>query len=665
MGIDIDQLMNLKITSVSKKSERFFEAPAAVYVLTNDEIRRSGMRSVPELLRMVPGIQVARHSGNRWAITARGFNGLFADKVLVMIDGRSVYSPLFAGVYWDAQDVLMEDIDRIEVIRGPGATIWGANAVNGVINIVTRLAKDGQGLYLSGGGGNVERGFAELRYGGALGEDVHYSAYFKWFERTAFVSRDGQPANDATDALRGGAKLDWQITDDDLLLIHGDAYGGDSNSSVQQTTIPPPGQVPPSTAVVPSRGSIQGGNVLTRWEHTFGADHAAHLQFYYDRADRADVQLGYRRNTLDLELQHRFPFLRHGEFTWGFEWRRNFDDSDSTDTVTLDPKMRTDDLVSGLLQAEWRAFDDLLRLTAGSKLEWNDYTGFEYQPSGRIAVVPNDRNTVWMSVSRAVRTPSRSDEDVTITAVPAPVFGFQIRGNRDVVSEVVVAYEAGYRVQPVDRLELDLAGFYNDYDYLLNSDPTPDPFCLYGGVVDDTPPPPSCPTNPPAMLFNPVMLVNQLQNSLTGSTWGIELSGRWSVLEDWMIIERFSIDAAYSYLDITIDTSQSSDANAGLEATSSPQHQVNTRFHLDFPFDLSFDTSIYWVDRLPQVVVAEGVPAYFRLDFRWGWFATEHIEASVVLQNATNASHQEWVTQQGVIGTDIPRSVYGQLTFRY
>lgn len=662
MGLDIDQLMNLEITSVSKRSERLFEAPAAVYVLTNEEIRRSGMRSVPELLRMVPGVQVAQQSGNRWAITARGFNGLFSDKLLVMIDGRSVYSPLFAGVYWDAQDVLIEDIDRIEVIRGPGATVWGANAVNGVVNIVTRRAKDSEGLYVSGGVGNVERGFAEVRYGGAVGEDVHYSAYFKWFQRSEFESRDGEPATDATDALRGGAKLEWQITDDDLLIVQGDAYGGDSNASVQMTNTT---SIPPGTDTVFSQGRIVGGNVQARWEHAFAEKNAGHVQFYYDRADRDDAQLGYMRNTIDFDLQHHFDFLQHGIFTWGFAWRRNWDDSESSDTVVLDPAMRTDDLISGFLQAEWRAFDDLLRLTAGSKLERNDYTGFEYQPSGRIAIVPNDRNTVWASISRAVRTPSRSDEDVTITGLPSPAFGFQIQGNRALVSEVALAYEAGYRVRPLDRLQLDLAGFYNDFEQLLSSEPTGAFFCLYGGAVAPFPPPPSCPTGP-GTPFNPVMQSIQIQNALAGSAWGIEFSGRWSVIEDWTVIERFSIDAAYGYLDVSIDTSASADPNSGLQETSSPQHQVNGRFHFDFPFGLTFDTSIYWVDELPKVTATEaGVPDYFRMDMRWGWFATENIEASVVLQNATNASHQEWVTQQGIIGTDVPRSVYGQLSFRY
>jgi len=293
--------MNVEVTSVSRRAEKLSVAPAAISVITAEELRRSGATSIPEALRLVPGMEVARVDAHNWAISARGFNDLFANKLLVLMDGRSVYTPLFSGVYWDVQDTLLEDIERIEVIRGPGATLWGANAVNGVINIITRSARDTQGLLLAGGGGTEEQGFAAVRYGGKLGDNAYYRVYAKYFNRDDQVLPDGNDSNDRWNMARGGFRIDWDASPENHFTLQSDLYSGRLN---QTYFLPAPN--PPYAQTNQAHLNVEGGNVLGRWSHTISERSDMKLQVYFDRTVRDGPVLDEDRDTFDLDLQHHF-----------------------------------------------------------------------------------------------------------------------------------------------------------------------------------------------------------------------------------------------------------------------------------------------------------------------------------------------------------------------
>ena len=400
--------LDVQVSTVSRTESTVGRSAAAVFVVTNEMIRRSGARTIPDALRLVPGVQVARIDANKWAVTIRGFNGRYANKLLVQIDGRSVYTPLFAGVYWDVQDVVLEDVDRIEVIRGPGAAVWGANAVNGVVNIITKSARDTQGTFVEAGSGTEERSFSTVRTGGKLGQNAYYRIYGKWFER----DRAGLPTGIADDEWRQGRtgfRIDWEPNGCDKLTFQGDAYGGTSGTANRiPDSLPPDFQ---STITDDSR--VSGGNALLRWSRTIDAETDWSLQFYYDRTSRKAVTTGFQedRDTIDLDFQHRFPLAPEHSLIWGFGYRNSKDSIRSSPFyLQFYPSDRADDLFSYFVQDEITLREDLLYLTVGSKFEHNDYTAFEYQPTGRLLWTPDPRHSIWAAISRAVRTPSRAED---------------------------------------------------------------------------------------------------------------------------------------------------------------------------------------------------------------------------------------------------------------
>jgi iron complex outermembrane receptor protein len=415
----LEDLMNIEVTSVSKKEEKLFQTAAAVYVITQDEIRRSGLTSIPELLRLVPGVTVARIDGTKWAISARGFNGRLANKLLVLIDGRSVYSPETSGVYWEVQDLLLEDIERIEVIRGPGGTLWGANAVNGVINIITKRAEDTQGVLVTAGGGSEERGFGSFRYGARMGEHADYRVYGKYFKRIGLVDALGRSANDGQQALRAGGRVDWTLTDRDELTLQGDIYG----TRLRET----PTVVSPDNPFAPFAnrpGEFTGGHVLGRWTRAFSKRSDLALQVYYDRFDRDLFDLADHINTFDVDLQHHVALGQQHDVVWGLGYRLVSHEAhgDSATPIHFNPARKTAHLFSGFAQDEITLVKDRLRLMVGAKLEHNQFSGFEAQPSIRVSWTPSSKQAVWAAVSRAVRTPVRSEQDIkaSIQTVPGP-----------------------------------------------------------------------------------------------------------------------------------------------------------------------------------------------------------------------------------------------------
>jgi iron complex outermembrane receptor protein len=625
--LDIETLFDLEVTSLSKKAQRLTEAPAAIYVLSGEEIRRSGLRSIPEALRLVPGLQVSRLSGNRWAISARGFNSLFSDKLLVMIDGRSVYTPLFAGVYWDTVDTLIEDIDRIEVIRGPGGTLWGANAVNGVINIVTKQAKDTQGALVSGGYGNIDR-FASGRWGGKVGEHVAYRGYAKYYNNENFDGDANARAHDKSDQGRGGFRVDWTPPSGDHLTVQGDLYRGDSDGTVDNDL-----GLLPGVGLVETDTEVKGANILSRFSHPFGDGQEATVQLYYDRTQRDDAMWEEWRNTVDLDAQHRFPAPLSTEWVWGFGYRYTDDDVDEG-VADFSPDNRDENLYSAFVQGELPLFENQLRLTAGTKMEHNDHTGFEFQPTARAAYVPNDWNTLWFSFTRAVRTPSRSNDDIQINALgPIPIPD-GVHGSHASKSEKIYAYEAGYRIEPVERLSFDVSGYYNDFKDLVSLE-----------VID----------------LNPATLDIEFDNKMYGWGWGVETYATWRPL-DWL-----NLQAWYSFTHLHLNLKNSSNAQPliplGSKAVekAAPRHTFQLRSSFDLPYDTRFDAGFWFVDEVKVL----NLSAYERLDLRLAWRPIESLELSVTGQNLTEKNHREWGTEFGYLGTRIPRTVYGAVTWEY
>ncbi len=635
-ALEIEQLMNIDVTSVSKKEQSLLESPAAIYVITPEDIRRSGHLSIPETLRMVPGLQVARIDSNKWAISSRGFNGRYAKKLLVLMDGRSVYTPTFSGVYWDVQDTLLEDLDRVEVIRGPGASVWGANAVNGVINVISKSAKDTHGLLATAGGGTEDLGFGGIRYGGQAGEDLHYRVYGKYFTRDDFVDRQAHDTDDEWDMIRGGFRLDWDASSRDLITTQGDLYYGELGATTTVLTL-----TSPFSRTVEDTAEAFGGNLLGRWTRKLTEDSSLSVQIYYDRTERREVISEQDNDTLDLDFQHGFHLGAIQELQWGLGYRLVVDriKIGSPDLGSLDPVRRSVDLFSAFLQDEVTLIDDVLKLIVGTKLEHNDYTGFELQPSGRLVLTPNNHSAVWFAASRAVSTPSRALNDSHLNTVEQSGVIVALNGDKGFRSEDLLAFELGYRVQPVSNFSLDLASFYNIYDDLTTFEPG-------------------------APFFNPnpapghVELPLRADNKSQGETYGIEGGASWSPTSWW------KLNAGFTFLKVHLHPDgNSADATANDGEGLSPKHQAHLRSYMNLPHNLELDTLAYYVDHLST----SDVPHYIRLDVRLGWapLGDDRLRLSLAFQNILDDRHPEFGSELYTTSTEVERSVYAQISWRF
>ena len=642
----LEDLMNIEVTSVSKKEQKLFQTPAAVYVITQEEIRRSGMTSIPELLRRVPGLDVARIDGTKYAITARGFNGRIANKLLVMIDGRSVYSPETSGVYWEVQDLMLEDLERIEVIRGSGGTIWGANAVNGVINIITKRAQETQGGLITVGGGTEERGFGSTRYGGKIGEKAAYRVYGKYFNRSGLVNAAGNDANDSQNALRGGGRVDWQLNARDALTLEGDIYQSHLRENPVAISLFAPFAPP-----INRPGDFSGGSLLGRWTRAFSVRSDMELQLYYDRFSRDIFQLDGGIDTFDADFKHHIAIGKRQDIVWGFGARlvRHASNDSSAPPVRFIPAKESIRLFSVFAQDEITLVKDRLGLVLGSKVEhskrlMDTSAEFNVEPSVRMLWTPRSHQTIWAAVSRAVRTPARSDTDIrgNILAFPGSdgtpnILAFF--GNRNFKSETVLAYEAGYRVQPNSKLSLDTAFFYNLYDRLQTFEP---------GV-------PFFEADPqPAHVIIPMVFSNLMR----GKTYGAEASVNLNVTNGWRLA------GAYSLLRMQMRPyAESLDSNAkqGIEGRS-PQHQFQLHSYLRLPRNFELDASLYHVSQLPY----SQVPSYARLDVRFGWRLGEGVEISAGGQNLLDGRHAEFAgNDAAILSSQVKRSAYGTASFRF
>jgi iron complex outermembrane recepter protein len=602
--LSLEELLEVEVTSAGRKLEPWFSAPAAIEVLTEEDIRRYGALTVQDTLRIVPGLHVARAMESSYSISARGFSSSLANKMQVLMDGRILYTPLFSGVFWDVQDTFVPDLERIEVIRGPGATLWGANAVNGVINITSKEAKDTQGTLVYGGGGNEELGFGGVRYGAKVGESTFWRVYTQYRYRDDQILPNGVDAEDFTEHWQSGFRTDTYIRDVHQFTVQGDFYLNDFGNL--------------------DRGDSHnhGGNILTRWKRRFSSTSDLEVQLYLDRTDRS-VPLEYEeeRQTFDADIQHRFHLGERHDIVWGANYRVSEDQTGNRVMFSFDPPDRTIQVVNGFVQDEITLVPDSLKLTLGTKLERNDFTGFEFQPSARIAVTPWKEQTLWAAVSRAVRTPTRYESDLRFYSGGGRIV--TLRGNPDFRSEDLIAYELGYRGRLFDPVTFEISAFYNVYDDLRTSEPT-------GTGI-------------------PLTSMNERE----GKTYGFESSIRYQAMEWWRLT------ASYALIVEDFDFKPTSgDKTRGTKETNDPEQMATLRSSLTLPANIEFDQVLRFVDELPNPQVL----SYLELDLRLAWRPKPGLEFSVVGMSLLDSAHQEF---GGGGEPEVERSIYGKITWMF
>ena len=590
--LSLDELGNIEVTSVSKTAEPLGEAAAAIYVIAGEDIVRSGASSIPEMLRLAPNLQVAQVSAHLYAITARGFNGSTSNKLLVLIDGRSVYTPLFSGVFWDVQAVMPADIDRIEVISGPGAALWGPNAVNGVINIITRKSGDTSGAVAALELGGFEHA-ARLRYGGTLGNAVTWRGYGMGFYRDNTLDPTGMPDNDSWRNVQGGGRVDWS-RGTDALTVQGDINKGQIDQNV------------------PADQQLAGHNVLGRWTRRFDERSELQVQGYYDFSKRLiPGGSGDRVSVYDVELQHGLSLGQHHHVVWGGGYRVSRDTFINPPTGGyFSPASRALHVGSMFVQDTMTLADDL-RLTLGSKFEGNSYTGFKPMPSGRLSYQLSPHEFVWGAVSRAVRTPARIDRDLYQNTGSIVAIG----GGPEFTDENLTAFEIGFRTEIPSRANVSVATFYNDYRDLRTIE-----LSRVGTI--------------PAVVagrsgFLPITFVNNMR----GYTYGVEVWGDYAVADWWRLTAGYN--ALREHLELT---PESLDIAGIAAAGNDPKYQVSLRSSVDLPANLQLDLRVRTIAALPS----PAVPGYSESDLRLAWQAPTGLEVSLVIANLLHERHREF-----------------------
>src|SRR5213080_2676207 len=606
--LSIEQLMNLQVTSVSKRPERLSQTASAIQVITQQDIRRSGASSLPEILRLATNLQVAQVDSRQWAIGARGFNSTTANKLLVLIDGRTAYTPLFSGVFWDVQEIPLADIDRIEVISGPGATLWGANAVNGVINVITRNSRDTQGLLVSGGGGTELRGFGNARYGGALTPTVHYRVYGNGFARQPTLLPSSLDAADDWHALQGGFRVDWDASPTNGVSVHGDLYDG----RISQ----------PSASDI----AVSGHNLAARWSHTISATSDVRTELYYDRTHR-DIPgtFGEDLDTYDVDIQQSARVGARHDVVWGLGYRLINDRVVNGSVLAFLPGHVARQWFTGFVQDEIALVPNRLHVALGTKIEHNDYTGFEIQPSGRVNWRLSPSGTLWAAVSRALRTPSRIDREL-FARVSADSF---LAGGPGFHSEEELAYELGYRHQQ-GSLALSVATFYSRYHGLRS---------LEQVYVN--------PLTPDTVVIG---------NGQDGESYGAELTA------DYRVTDRWRLRAGYTELRVHVwPNPGSTDMSRGATESQAPDRQFFLLSSVDLPAHLGLAAWFRAIDDINNQVV----PAYAELNVTLTWRPTSKVECSLVGQNLLHSRHREFGAAASPTRRDIQRGVYGAVSWRF
>ncbi|MBN1764551.1 MAG: TonB-dependent receptor [Sedimentisphaerales bacterium] len=613
-ALPLEQVMDIEVISASRtQGQDVFSSPAAIYVITQEDIRRSGHRSLAELLRMVPGLYVARSDGNKWNVSSRGITERFYRMMLVQIDGRTAYSPMFAGVTWESFDVMLEDIERIEIIRGPGATLWGANAVNGIVNIITKNARNTQGGLLSGGAGTEERGFGAIRYGGKLDQNTFYRVYGKYSEQDKTATYGVAPWTDDRGIGQTGFRIDRKMEDDQTFTLQGDFYDArisDLSLSADVAGGDNPIEIYDSTN--------RGWNISGHWKKQLSDTSGVQFQIYYDRTQKhVPLSVSYwqeNNGILDYDFQHDFCLVDGHKFVWGVGYRRHDMKTHNVEKLTYLPDNTTLHTYSGFIQDTIEVLPDL-NVILGTKLELNDHTGFEYQPNARIIWTPNENHAVWSSISRAVRVPSLANYNgnfiLTVLDTNMP---YRIINNTRMQSEKILAYELGYRIRPADAFSLDIATFYHEYEDLES-----------------------------ASQVDPVTL--QWDNDQHGHAHGVEVAANWQLSTSWKLL------TGYTWLKM--------DLSGGDESVedNTPEHQFQVRSYLDITANLELNSALYFYDNVP----AGGISDYTRLDVGLTWRPTNRLELSLWGQNLLDSQHPEYTPDIFFAGGggEIQKGLYG------
>lgn len=640
LNMDLESLMQIKVTSAGRKEQNIMDTPAAIYVLSREDIADSGATSIPEVLRTVPGLAVSRNSSGGWAVSSRGFHRTFSNKLLVQIDGRSVYTPAYSGVYWDMQNVLLEDVDRIEVIRGPGATLWGSNAVNGIINIITRQASDTQGGLVSIAGGNHERLIASARYGAQIGDNTYGRVYLHRHNQDNYTYlSDKSNAEDDWDVSQGGFRLEGDIGRYHSWTVQGDIYNNDMSQQVDHYLT----MIPPYDHTIVDNFAAKGRNLITRWEYKKSETNKTTLQLYYDYTSRNDIFLHQINHKVDLDLQqHIQPWQQH-DIVWGVGYRNNRDEFDNRFQASMVPDKDTTELISGFIQDEINLVENRLWVTAGVKVEDNNYSGTEYQPNLRLLWKPAKQHRVWLSASQAVRTPSRVEVDgrviATIVEVPLPdsstmAVPIMIHGSKQFDSEKLTAYEVGYRFISNDTFSVDLACFYNRYKNLLTLRPNLEQ-----------------------------MSISLINGQDSAYSYGLEMSTKWAPTE-WL-----ATTLNYSFNKMSVaqqveGTNQSFD-----EGATTPKHNLSSQFNFKITDDLKLNLLFRYVDSIKHLstyTLATGgtiIDDYTEMDATFRWSVREGIEVTLAGRNLLDSRHLEAIADSYIEPIEVGRSIYGKLTW--
>lgn len=606
-------LNDLSVSTVSKRSQRLSDTAAAVYVITQEELRRAGIYSIPEALRMVPGMNVARASNDRWAVSSRGFNNVNSNKLLVLIDGRAIYTPVFSGVYWGDQSTSINDIERIEVIRGPGASLYGANAVNGVVNIITKSAENTQGNMVSATTTSKGNGLYEARHGGRLKENAYYRIFGQYNDYTNWNRQ------------RGGFRIDGKQEDGDSYTFQGDAYMGDQDIKLRT-----PALTSPFTQTFDTEDNVYGGSLIGRWNTKLDSDSEVSIQTSVDHYTRKEANFEQNVSTADIQAQHSIRLNERNNFIWGGGGRLNYQNLEGTYWADVDDRYDTHEIINAFAQNEYALVPETVFLTLGSKFEYNDFTGFEVQPTARALWHVTKDQTVWGAVSRAVRTPSSIEEDVSLLAqVSPPATELRIYGNSGQDSEELIAYELGHRVQVTPSLFFDSTVFFNDYENLVTISNPGTPFINANGNT---------------------IVPYSFSNLGSGHTYGAEFTGNWNVSSDWRL------GASYSYLEMNLDVDAGAAATLDGTERQSPRHQFSLQSYYNITDDVHWDNMIYYVSELTPPI-----DSYVRYDTRVAWMALPGMELSFIGRNLLNP-HPEFPS-----GTqaEVDRSYIGQVLWKF
>ena len=620
----IEELMNIVVTSPSKKAESLSEAPAAIFVITGEDIQRGGFSSIPDALRMVPGLHVAQQSSHIWLVSARGFSNLFNAKMLVLIDGRLAYTPTFGGVWWDVQDPPLEDIDRIEVIRGPGGTLWGANAVNGVINIITKEARKSQGVLAATSVGVDEGYAARLRYGGNLGRQFAYRIFGASNYWMPSVNAAGTENYDTWSISQGGMRMDWSTSKNGTVTFDGQGYSGRTRDSGELFS--PTG---PAT-IVNAQSVIKGGHILARWKRALNGSSSIDVLGYCDWTARSITLWDEQRNTCDIELQHNHSFTDRQVLTWGGSILSTALSSRTNFRFGVFPPDRRTTTYSMFLQYELLLLPGKLRLIGGSKFDHNDFTGFEFQPQIRAIWTPEKSHTVWAAISRSVRTPTLAEISGTLRVAQlstAPLTFLEFVNNPASDSEVLHAYEVGYRYEWRQEFSLDSALYYNGYEKLL------------GPAAQGTP------------VINLVPFYVDIPFTYTnaggGQTHGLELYFNYRPIPLWTLSTGITELRGNSVPGLVVGAT-----------TNDPRHTVTFHSRLDLTRHVDFDAGYYYYDAIPHTL-----PPVNRVDLGLSTSPINGFTFSVWGRNLQADRHQEAQSFLLPAG-DIRRSVVFNISWR-